>query len=72
MEQILIDPLTELYEELDYTFIHVCFETVFRNKKINIEFKKQLLNFKKQVDNIPNEIWDYEFIDNHDKWQNYN
>ena len=36
MEPILIDPLTELYEELDYAFIPICFETVFRNKKINI------------------------------------
>ncbi|MDM1373822.1 hypothetical protein [Myroides marinus] len=65
---ILIDPLTELYEELDYAFLPVCFETVFRNAKIDIEFKEQLLRFKNQVDEIPNEIWDYEFIDNHEKW----
>lgn len=69
MESILIDPLIELYEELDYAFLPVCFETVFRNNKINIEFKEQLLNFKKQVDEIPNEIWDYEYIDDHEKWQ---
>lgn len=69
MEPILIDPLTELYEELDYAFLPVCFETVFRNKKIDTEYKQQLLDFKKQVDEIPNEIWDYKFIDNHNKWQ---
>lgn len=44
---ILIDPLTELYEELDYAFLPVCFETVFRNGKIKIEYKEQLLSFKK-------------------------
>lgn len=65
----LIDPLTELYEELDYAFLPVCFETVFRNGKINIEFREQLLSFKKQVDEIPNEIWDYEFIDEHEIWK---
>lgn len=69
MQPILIDPLTELYEELDYAFIPICFETVFRNKKINIEHKENLLNFKKEVEKIPNEIWDYEFIDKHEKWQ---
>lgn len=66
---ILIDPLTELYEELDYAFSPICFETVFRNGKINIEFKEQLLNFKKQVEEIPNELWDYEFIDKHEIWK---
>lgn len=30
MAPILIDPLTELYEELEYAFTPVCFETVFR------------------------------------------
>lgn len=24
------------------------------------------MNFKKEVDEIPNEIWDYEFIDNYE------
>jgi hypothetical protein len=32
MAPILIDPLTELYEELDYAFLPVLFETVFINK----------------------------------------
>ncbi|HLV51519.1 MAG TPA: hypothetical protein VKY44_06150 [Flavobacterium sp.] len=69
MRPILVDPLTELYEELEYAFLPVCFETVFRNKKINREFKEELLNFKKQVEEIPNEIWDYEFIDKYEIWQ---
>lgn len=69
MSPKLIDPLTELYEELDYAFLPVCFETVFRNGKINTEYKEQLLNFKKQVEEIPNEIWDYEFIDKHEIWK---
>lgn len=69
MEPILIDPLTELYEELDYAFLPVCFETIFRNNHIDKELKNELLNFKIQVDEIPNEIWDYELIDKHEKWK---
>ena len=51
---------------LSYPFVLKLF---FRNKKINIEHKENLLNFKKEVEKIPNEIWDYEFIDKHEKWQ---
>lgn len=68
MEFILIDPLTELYEEMDYAFLPVCFETIFRNNVIDDKYKNELLNFKKLVDEIPNEIWDYEFIGVNEKW----
>lgn len=68
MEIILIDPLTELYEEMDYAFLPVCFETVFRNNVIDDKYKNELLSFKKLVDEIPNEIWDYEFIGVNGKW----
>ncbi|MBO6201558.1 MAG: hypothetical protein J6N74_08060 [Chryseobacterium sp.] len=68
MEIILIDPLTELYEEMDYAFLPVCFETVFRNNVIDDKYKNELLSFKKLVDEIPNEIWDYEFIGVNEKW----
>lgn len=40
MTPILIDPLTELYEELQFAFTKVCFETVFRNKLIEQNLKK--------------------------------
>ena len=62
MEFILIDPLTELYEEMDYAFLPVCFETIFRNNIIEDKYKEEFVNFKKLVNEIPNEIWDYEFI----------
>jgi hypothetical protein len=68
MAPILIDPLTELYEELEYAFTPVCFETVFRLGLIDNSLKDELLTFKKEVDEIPTEIWDYEFIDNHKTW----
>lgn len=68
MTPILINPLTELYEELEYAFTPVCFETVFRLELINNEFKNELLEFKQEVDCIPTEIWDWEFIDNHETW----
>jgi hypothetical protein len=68
MEFILIDPLTELNEEIDYAFLPVCFETIFRNNVIEDKYKEELLNFKKLVDEIPNEIWDYKFIEINEKW----
>ena len=70
MAPILIDPLTELYEELDYAFIPALFETVFRNKRIDESLKEDLLQFKKEVDDIPVEIWDWDFLDQHKKWEN--
>ena len=69
MAPILIDPLTELYEELEYAFTPVCFETVFRLNIIDSSFKNELLEFKKEIDNIPVEIWDWEFIDSHERWK---
>lgn len=70
MAPILIDPLTELYEELDYAFIPVLFDSVFRNKRIDESFKEDLLQFKKTVDDIPVEIWDWDFLDQHETWKN--
>lgn len=68
MAPILIDTLTELFEELEYAFTPVCFETVFRDGKIENSLRNELLTFKKEVDTIPIEIREYEFIDNHEKW----
>jgi hypothetical protein len=68
MTPILVDPLTELYEELDYAFTPVCFETIFRVGRINHSFKNELLAFKKEVDKIPTEFWKWEFLDHHEKW----
>ena len=68
MTPILIDPLTELYEELDYAFLPVLFETVFRNKLLDESFKEELLLFKKKVDDIPVEIWDWELLDTNEIW----
>lgn len=70
MAPILIDPLAELYEELHYAFIPVLFETVFRNKRINESLKEDLLQFKNNVENIPVEIWDWDFLDEHETWKN--
>lgn len=68
MAPILIDPLTKLYEELDYVFLPVLFETVFRNKLLDESFKEELLLFKKKVDDIPVEIWDWELLDTNEIW----
>lgn len=68
MAPILIDPLTELYEELDYAFTPILFKTIFKNNLIDNQFKNILLEFKTKVDNIPNEIWDWKFLDNNEIW----
>lgn len=62
------NPLTELELEIDYAFTPVCFNTVFRVGLIDKSFKDELLQFKKWTDDIPSEIWDWEFIDNHETW----
>ena len=68
MAPILIDPLVELYEELEYAFTPDCFETVFSVGLIDRSFENALLTFRKEVDEIPSEIWDWEFVVNHEKW----
>ena len=69
MEPILIDPLTELYQELDYAFTPVLFETVFRNNFIDASLKLDLLIFRTRVEKIPSEIWDWNFLDTHEDWK---
>lgn len=69
MAPVLIDPLTELYEELDYAFLPVLFETVFRNKLIDLSLKEELLLFKKKVDDTPDEIWDWEVLATSEVWK---
>jgi len=69
MAPILIDPLTELYEELQYAFTPILFETVFRNKLINQNHKEKLLTFKTKVEEIPNEIWNWGFLDENENWK---
>lgn len=60
--------MTELETEIDFAFAPVCFETIFRNGLVDNSFKNELLAFKKWTDDIPSEIWDWEFIDNHEIW----
>ncbi|MBI3133833.1 MAG: hypothetical protein HYZ14_04080 [Bacteroidetes bacterium] len=64
----VFNPMTELEAEIDYAFTPVCFDTIFRNGLIDNSFKAELLVFKKLTDDIPTEIWDWEFIDNHEIW----
>jgi len=64
----LFDPIFELESEIDYAFTNVCFETVFRNGRIDNSLKNDLLTFKKETDDIPKEIWNLEFIDTHTTW----
>lgn len=64
----VFNPMTELELEIDYAFTTVCFDTIFRKDLIDKSFKYDLLEFKKWTDDIPSEIWDWEFIDNHETW----
>lgn len=57
-----------MYEELDYAFLPALFETVFRNELINKQFKEELLIFKKKVDNVPKELWDFDIMDVNETW----
>lgn len=65
---IAFDPIFELESEIDYAFLPVCFETVFRNGKLNPSFKQDLLNFKLKTNAIPREIWNWEDLETHELW----
>ncbi len=64
----VFNPMTELESEIDYAFTPVCFDTILRKSLIDQFLKDELLKFKKWTDEIPSEIWDWEFIDNHETW----
>lgn len=64
----VFDPMFELESEIDYAYTPVCFETVFRNRRIDVSLRDELLEFKRQADEIPSEIWDWEFLDVHPTW----
>jgi hypothetical protein len=64
----VFNPMAELETEIDYAFTPVCFETIFRCGVIDKSLRNELISFKKKTDEIPKEIWDWEFIDNHDSW----
>lgn len=70
MASPVFDPMTELYQELEYAYTPVCFETVFRKKLIPIIYKQELLRFKTNVDQMPSEIWDWEYLEEHPSWIN--
>lgn len=65
---VLIDPLTEMYEELDYAFTPILFDTVFRNSLIDVKLRETLLNFKKDIAETPAEIWDMGLLDSNNTW----
>lgn len=70
MASPIFDPMTELYQELEYAYTPVCFETVFRKNLIPIIYKQELLTFKTKVVQMPSEIWDWEYLEEHPSWIN--
>lgn len=64
----MFDPISELESEIDYAYTPVCFNTIFRNKLIDILLREELLEFKQQTDAIPSEIWNWKYIDSHATW----
>lgn len=62
------DPMFELEMEIDYAFTPVCFETLFRNRYIDISFKDELIAFKKETDNMPLDIWCWEHLEAYEQW----
>ncbi|MNU49988.1 hypothetical protein D3C71_389440 [compost metagenome] len=65
---IAFDPIFELESEIDYAFLPVCFETVFRNGKLSQSVKQDLVDFKLKTDAIPREVWDWEYLETHGSW----
>ncbi|MCL3781316.1 hypothetical protein EMN47_13075 [Prolixibacteraceae bacterium JC049] len=44
------------------------FDPIFRNNLIDKSLRKELLDFKVQTDQIPSEIWDWDYIEQESQW----
>ena len=70
LEKHAFDPMFELESEIDYAFTPLLLETVFRNHLINESLRFELMAFKKATDDIPSEIWHWDYLDKRDVWIN--
>ena len=61
-------PMFELETEFDYAFLPVVFENGTKYAGINTDLKNRLLNFKKSVELIPNDLWNWENIFTEEVW----
>ena len=55
--------------EFDYAFREPAFDSIFRSGKVADELRSELLQFKNEVDELPNALWQWEEIMKNAEWQ---
>jgi len=63
------DPIFELESEFDIGFSDYTLEKNFENETIKEELRQELLDFKKSVQDVPSNLWNYEDLETHDTWK---
>lgn len=61
-------PLFELETEFDYAFMPVVFNNGCEFGNIKQNLRSRLMDFKKGVDKLPSEIWDWEQLYVNEEW----
>lgn len=67
---VLINPIDEKFDELNYAFTPVCFDTLFRTKIIKEENRLELLDFYSEVNSLSKNKWNYEAMSTDPIWNN--
>lgn len=64
------DPIFELESEFDIGFTDYTLDKNFENGTIKETLKQELLDFKKSVNDVPSQLWNYEDLETHSTWKN--
>jgi hypothetical protein len=59
----------EMESEFDYAFREPAFDSIFKSGKVAEELRSELLQFKNEVDELPNALWQWEEIMKNAEWQ---
>lgn len=64
------DPIFELESEFDIGFTDYTLDKNFENGTIKESMRQELLDFKKSIDDVPSQLWNYDDLDTHETWKN--
>jgi hypothetical protein len=59
----------EIESEFMYAFDEPAFGSVFKSGKVAEELRNELIQFKYEVDSVPNALWQWEEIMSNNEWQ---
>ena len=68
LSQPAFDPLFEIESEFDYAFLPVIFQGAIDFKQLDEQLISELLNFKGLVNNLSDDIWDWDQLFTNSNW----